>query len=202
MKTKDKIIHAAIDLFNKGGVIAITTNHIAKELSISPGNLYFHFRNKEQIIREIFQLMTRETYDLWSVKKRNSSMEEVILENYELYWKYRFFHREMYHLRRSDSLLNKQWKKHIEKIKKLMTIHYRHWVKTGAAKNIETSTEKEFILNVLLATASTFLHFFESSEKLPAKKHVERGKLYVMWILYPWTLGQTRADFSRVLNDA
>ena len=43
MKTKDKIIAKAIDLFNIHGTKAISTNHIAKELGISPGNLYYHF---------------------------------------------------------------------------------------------------------------------------------------------------------------
>ena len=53
MKTKDKIITTAIDLFNIHGTKAISTNHIAKEMGISPGNLYYHFRSKNDIIRSI-----------------------------------------------------------------------------------------------------------------------------------------------------
>ena len=53
MKTKDKIIATAIDLFNIHGTKAISTNHIAKEMGISPGNLYYHFRSKNDIIRSI-----------------------------------------------------------------------------------------------------------------------------------------------------
>lgn len=54
MKTKDKIIDASIELFNTHGERNVTTNHIASHLNISPGNLYYHFRNKEEIIRNIF----------------------------------------------------------------------------------------------------------------------------------------------------
>ncbi|MCM2680930.1 TetR/AcrR family transcriptional regulator [Echinimonas agarilytica] len=54
MKTKDRIIQASIELFNEFGERAITTNHIAAHLGISPGNLYYHFRNKEDIINSIF----------------------------------------------------------------------------------------------------------------------------------------------------
>jgi AcrR family transcriptional regulator len=54
MKTKDKIIHTALLMFNKSGERAVTTNHIAAKLGISPGNLYYYFRNKEEIIRCIF----------------------------------------------------------------------------------------------------------------------------------------------------
>jgi len=55
MKTRDKIIQASIILFNKHGERNVTTNHIAAHLGISPGNLYYHFRNKEDIILSIYE---------------------------------------------------------------------------------------------------------------------------------------------------
>ncbi|MGL5986966.1 MAG: TetR/AcrR family transcriptional regulator, partial [Burkholderiales bacterium] len=54
IKTYDRIIQASLELFNEHGERAITTNHIAAHLGISPGNLYYHFRNKEEIIYQIF----------------------------------------------------------------------------------------------------------------------------------------------------
>lgn len=59
MKTRDKIIQASIALFNEQGERNITTNHIAAHLSISPGNLYYHFRNKEDIILSIYEEYAR-----------------------------------------------------------------------------------------------------------------------------------------------
>lgn len=59
MKTRDKIIQASIELFNDQGERNVTTNHIAAHLSISPGNLYYHFRNKEDIILSIYEEYAR-----------------------------------------------------------------------------------------------------------------------------------------------
>jgi AcrR family transcriptional regulator len=47
------LVEASLTLFNERGTANVTTNHIAAHLSISPGKLYYHFRNKEEIIRTI-----------------------------------------------------------------------------------------------------------------------------------------------------
>ncbi len=204
MKTKDKIVMTSIELFNKSGVVAVTTNHIAKELSISPGNLYFHFRNKEEIIRQIFRLMCKETYQVWRVKKGQKVIHplDLIEKNYELFWKYRFFHREMYFLRRRDTILNKMWKAHLVKIQRMMVVVYKRWLREGWMLPIHSQNEIEFMATILLATASNFLQFFESAERLPAKQHMITGKKYVSWLLMPWTKPDMRKDFEAfVLSD-
>jgi len=56
-RIRDKIIHTSIQFFNEQGTKAVSTNHIASAIGISPGNLYYHFRNMEDIIRAIFEQM-------------------------------------------------------------------------------------------------------------------------------------------------
>jgi hypothetical protein len=78
----------------------------------------------------------------------------------------------------------------------MMIVMYKRWIKEGWMTPIQSQGETEFIVNILLATASTFLQFFESAEKIPARKHIEVGKRYVAWLLMPWTAGSMREQFQ------
>lgn len=96
MKTRERILNAALDLFNHSGEQHVTTNHIADEIDISPGNLYYHFRNKEDIIGELFDAYSARMHDLLSAPDdRIHDPEEIWLLLhliFETIWQYRFIH--------------------------------------------------------------------------------------------------------------
>jgi len=60
MDTKLKILESALVLFNTSNTQESTTNHIAKKACISPGNLHYHYKNREDIIRELYKKMQSE----------------------------------------------------------------------------------------------------------------------------------------------
>jgi AcrR family transcriptional regulator len=64
-QTRALIVETARTLFNEYGATTITTNHIARAAAISPGNLYYHFRNKEEIIRMLFRDISESFDALW-----------------------------------------------------------------------------------------------------------------------------------------
>jgi len=62
MKTRDRILLCALELFNEQGEPNVTTLDMANELDISPGNLYYHFKGKEALLEVLiddFLLSTR-----------------------------------------------------------------------------------------------------------------------------------------------
>ncbi len=190
------------ELFNRNGVQAITTNHIAKALKMSPGNLYFHYRNKEEILQELFKRMCRDTYQIW--KSNSSSLvqpAEFIDANFEVYWRYRFFHREMYTLRRRDPQLAKLWKKHILRMKGLMKRLYKDWVKQGVMIPLTSMDEMTYVSESLLAMSTTYLQFFENADRMPSKSTIERGKKHVARMLSPYMAAQTRDSFDKFFKN-
>lgn len=114
MKTRDKIILASLELFNEKGERNVTTNHIAADLNISPGNLYYHFRNKSDIIYEIFiQYELLVDHYLQIPEERPLNLDDLIyyLESvFDGLWSYRFFHRDLEFLLDSDERLRKDYR--------------------------------------------------------------------------------------------
>lgn len=64
MKTRDRILESALELFNQQGEPNVTTLEIANELEISPGNLYYHFHGKEPLIMELLKRFQNEMAEL------------------------------------------------------------------------------------------------------------------------------------------
>jgi AcrR family transcriptional regulator len=111
--THDKILEVTLKLFNEYGAHSITTNHIAKAMNISPGNLYYHYKNKQAIIRGIFLLITQRFYEIWEtadMKPENAASFCTVFENIaDLYYEYRFFYLEMPSLLAQDDELKKMY---------------------------------------------------------------------------------------------
>ena len=108
-KTRDRIVAESLALFNGQGERNVTTNHIAAHLGISPGNLYYHFRNKQMIIAELFAQYEAQVDSFLrlpegralTVEDKTFYLEALLAAM----WHYRFLHRDLVHLLDSDAEL-------------------------------------------------------------------------------------------------
>ena len=98
-QTRQRILDSALTMFNALGEPNVTTNHIADELEISPGNLYYHFRNKDDIIEQLFaRFEERMDAALAAPEGRLPGLEDIWLQLhlvFECIWDYRFLYRDL-----------------------------------------------------------------------------------------------------------
>ena len=98
-RTRERILETALTLFNRDGEPHVTTADIADEMNISPGNLYYHYRNKDDIIGELFDRFERTiTPLLESPASGAANVEDFWLFIHLLFermWEYRFFYRDL-----------------------------------------------------------------------------------------------------------
>lgn len=107
-KAKEKILDTALELFNTQGSRHVTTNHIAKACGLSTGTLYYHFKNKEEIIRALYDRMGAEWDGDLSALGRfdRSGFEKLKAISDAVFRKYRFIGIELYPLCQNDPLLD------------------------------------------------------------------------------------------------
>ena len=66
-RTRERILETSLALFNTFGEPNITTASVADEMNISPGNLYYHFRNKDEIIGELYAALEAKLVPLFAL---------------------------------------------------------------------------------------------------------------------------------------
>ncbi len=104
--TKTRILDAALTLFNQHGTASVTTNHIAEALPMSPGNLYYHYRNKAEIVRGLFGRITTAWAENYAVPAGAmpdfAMVERMVAGNFAIQAQYRFFFRDLTLLLNAD----------------------------------------------------------------------------------------------------
>jgi AcrR family transcriptional regulator len=98
-QTREKILDASLSMFNAQGERNVTTNHIADEIGISPGNLYYHFRNKDDIVEQLFSRYEAQMDRALLVPEgRLPNLQDVWLQLhavFECMWAFRFLYRDL-----------------------------------------------------------------------------------------------------------
>ncbi len=113
ISTKQKILNAAIQLFNKEGVANVRLQQIADGVGISVGNLAYHFKNKEAIVTTIYEELFNEfSQILYGFLNEASPMDfdEQLDEYHQFFSKYRFFMKDLFEIDRSYPEIMQRWR--------------------------------------------------------------------------------------------
>ncbi len=97
-RTAERILDVTLALFNRFGEPNVSTTLISAELHISPGNLYYHYPAKDELINALFGRFERALDELLPAAEGVSDVEDAWLFFHmlvELVWQYRFLYRDL-----------------------------------------------------------------------------------------------------------
>ncbi|MBP6902305.1 MAG: TetR/AcrR family transcriptional regulator [Burkholderiaceae bacterium] len=97
-RTAERILDVTLELFNRFGEPNVSTTLISAELNISPGNLYYHYPAKDELINALFDRYERALNDLLAAADNVRNVEDAWLffhMLFELIWQYRFLYRDL-----------------------------------------------------------------------------------------------------------
>ncbi|MBJ9717162.1 TetR/AcrR family transcriptional regulator [Acinetobacter pittii] len=207
LKTKDRILQISLQLFNERGERSVTTNHIAAELGISPGNLYYHFRNKHEIIKELMYQYQVETLDMLSLPEDRPLTTNDKINYFQVLsgqlWSYRFIHRDVYHLVESNEDFKKIYPRFAGQVMQQGQKIYQAFVDAGLMKM--TASEIEALIINLWIVLTNWTNFLYMSGHISDNNHLEEKWVWqalrqMVFLEGPYLMGESRATYEQLLE--
>lgn len=208
-RTKERILELSLRLFNEFGEPNTTTTVIAEELNISPGNLYYYFRNKDHIVNSIFMQFEGEIERILAVPNgRRSNIEDVWLYlhlMFELIWRYRFFYRDLNDLLSRNRKLELHFKQilaHKIKVAKQLCEDLR------TEGSLEASDVEINAMATNMVVVATYWLSYEYvcnprkySEQQAMSDALARGCYQVLSMIGPYLRNETRLLFGKLAEE-
>jgi len=97
-RTAERILETTLELFNRFGEPNVSTTLISAEMGISPGNLYYHYPAKDELINGLYDRYERALAEILRAADGVENVEDAWLfvhMLFELIWNYRFLYRDL-----------------------------------------------------------------------------------------------------------
>ena len=201
-RTRERILETALRLFNDFGEPNVTTTVIADEMGISPGNLYYHYHNKDEIVDALFADYEKEIEGLLVAPgSRPQGTEDIWLYLHLLFetiWKFRFFYRDI-----NDLLMrNRLVETHFQRI-------LAHKEQTAvaicdglaASGELTASPAEVRALATNMTVVATFWLSFEHARRPRGEPDIGRGVFQVISLAAPYLEGQARELLERLSQE-
>ena len=207
-RTRERIIETSLALFNRFGEPHITTADIADEMNISPGNLYYHFRNKDEIIGELYAALEARLAPLldWP-DGRVPDVEDlwfILHALFEGMGAYRFFYRDVIELTSRNRRIALRFAELTRRGEATVIKLCRGMV---AAGTMRASDRELAALAQNIAIVATYWMSFQRTSHPPSPargadddSHLSPGRAayQVLALVAPFALGAARVHIERL----
>jgi AcrR family transcriptional regulator len=206
-RTAERILASALGLFNRFGEPNVATTMVAADLGISPGNLYYHYPGKEDIVNHLFGQYLDDLQALLPAAQDVKDLEDAwffMHSLFELVWRYRFLYRDLNDLLSKYRQLEQQVKqvladKHTAFLTMLKRLGDQDWL-------IQSPTERDSSATQMLVMLTWWLSYEyvrdprNALEDANAQGGVSRGAQQVLGLLLPYLQAQPKAQLTALLQ--
>ena len=197
-QTRQRILDASLMMFNAQGEPNVTTNHIADELEISPGNLYYHFRNKDDIIEQLFAgYEQRMDTALVAPSGRLPGLEDVWLQLhlvFECIWDYRFLYRDLVDILTRNRRLRLRFARILKRADEQAHQVMRGLVQAGVMR--ASADEVDAASTNILVIATFWLNYAAARGDKDEQASIRDGIVQVMMLIAPFLRDAERVHLN------
>ena len=197
-QTRQRILDCALAMFNAQGEPNVTTNHIADELEISPGNLYYHFRNKDDIIEQLFGRYEERIGAAMTVPEgRLPGLEDIWLQLhlvFECIWDYRFLYRDLIDILSRNRRLRMRFARILKRATDNASSVIRGLARAGIVR--ASAAEMDALATNILVVATFWLNFGASRGDQDESKSIRLGIVQVMMLISPFLRDAERVHLN------
>ena len=197
-QTRQRILDASLAMFNAQGEPNVTTNHIADELEISPGNLYYHFRNKDDIIEQLFaRYEERMDAALTPPTDRLPGLEDIWLQLhlvFECIWDYRFLYRDLVDILSRNRRLRLRFARILKRADEQAHQVMRGLVQAGVMR--ASADEVDAAATNILVIATFWLNYAAARGDKDERTSIRDGIVQVMMLIAPFLRDAERVHLN------
>jgi len=159
--TQKRIKQAAVKLFNDRGTSKVSTNTIAEHCAISKGNLHYHFKNKQEVIKAIYVDIAAEIEADW-----NNDAEAA--------------------LAKTDPELGASIVINREKRISLLVHFFETLIESGVLKKTRSRESLRYLVIMTWIFTDNWLNFMELQGSQEHEEVAQLGYDMIIEILYPY----------------
>ena len=207
-RTAERILASTLELFNRFREPNASTTMISAELNISPGNLYYHFPSKDELVNTLFDQYESQLYELLAASTDVLDVEDAwffLHSLFELIWQYRFLYRDVAHLLSR----NRRLETHFPAILLRKRAALRQLLDTLQAKRAASAAEdrqRDAVAASMVVLLTYWLSYEyvlqprSAMEPENAQDALLRGAYHVMGLLAPHLDEASRAHLTALIE--
>ena len=192
-RTAERILEVTLALFNRFGEPNVSTTLISAELGISPGNLYYHYPAKDELINSLFDRYERALNELLNASDGVRNVEDAwffLHSLFELIWQYRFLYRDLNDLLSKNRRLEThfQWvlKNKTRAVKTLLDSMSRAGAMAIDSREVEATATSMVVLLTYWLSFEYVRDPRNALEPANAQSALLRGGHHVLSLLVPY----------------